>query len=125
MTERKYTDEEIIKAMECCEKTTAIGCKDCPLGEERDTGETCVTTLCKNVLDLINRQKAEIEKLEKGELSKAMTFNSETIKRCVDEAIREFAERLKEKHKNHLVCNIYVLNNEIDNLVKEMTEENK
>jgi len=50
----------------------------------------------KEANETIARQKAEIERLEKGELSKAMTFNSNTIKRCVNEAIKEFAEKAKE-----------------------------
>ena len=37
------------------------------------------------------------------------------------EAIKEFAERLREIYKKHLVCSFNVLNNEIDNLVIEMT----
>lgn len=49
----------------------------------------------KVMLDTIKSQKAEIERLEKGELSKAMTFNSETIKRCVAEANKDFAKKLR------------------------------
>ena len=56
------TDNEIIKALECCKDGTAIGCKKCPLYE--DKGQTCITILSHNAIDLINRQKAEIERLK-------------------------------------------------------------
>lgn len=68
MEEKKLTDEEIVKALELC-----IGedchCKDCAFHK------VCVadgndTQLLINALDLINRQKAEIERLtdEKEEI---------------------------------------------------------
>lgn len=49
MTDKKYTDEEIIKALECCKDCC---CKQCD--EEPDFQEA---------INLINRQKAEIEGL--------------------------------------------------------------
>ena len=58
------TDNEIIKALECCSDwENGDTCKECPFYEELD----CATTdrLDKYALDLINRQKAEIERLEK------------------------------------------------------------
>lgn len=76
------TDEQIIKALEYL-----IG-----LSEQNKSSIVNFVHISaiKDALDLINRQQAEIERLEKGELSKAMTFNSHTIKRCVNEAIKEF-----------------------------------
>ena len=55
------TDEQIIKALECCIYHHGK-CTSCPLYAE-------VTTVCKEkkdnyVLDLINRQKARIKELE-------------------------------------------------------------
>ncbi len=52
------TDNEIIKALECCEKPVGKGCKECPL---YNTDCTAIN-LGAIALDLINRQKAEIEK---------------------------------------------------------------
>lgn len=57
------TDEDIIKALECCYKcTNAFICTEskCPL-----FGQSCLCILSKNALNLINRQKAEIERLRK------------------------------------------------------------
>ena len=54
------TDEEIVKAFECCNDNYSCPA-DCPLYEDdRD----CLSALNKPVLNLINRQKAEIESLK-------------------------------------------------------------
>ena len=58
------TDNEIIKALECCSNSCDDGfakCDECPRFEE---GSGCTLRTMKNALDLINRQKAEIERLE-------------------------------------------------------------
>lgn len=59
-----------------------------------------------DILDLIIRQKAENERL---------------LQKLQSEAIKEFAERLKEKF-GIADCIVTVDNNDIDDLVKEMTE---
>lgn len=54
------TDNEIIKALVCCmEGTGRTNCENCPL-----TNEYCRKELPRLALDLINRQQAEIERLE-------------------------------------------------------------
>ena len=57
MSERKYTDKQIVKALECCQSHTITDCRDCP---NRASGDNCVNELMRNALDLINRQKVEI-----------------------------------------------------------------
>lgn len=120
MTECKLTDEEVVAELKSASEWFT---------EHGRNTNTAIIGICDRAVDLINRKNAEIERLEKGELSKAMTFNSETIKRCVDEAISEFVERLKERavpvvigEKYHFIV---VTTGDIDNLVKEMTEEKK
>ena len=82
------------------------------------------TSFIKEILDLINRQQAEIERLQKKveELSEVL---SDTIRiryaEAKAEAVQEFAERLKFKFNNITYsqpCE-YI----IDNLVKEMEGE--
>ena len=72
------TDEQIIKAYEICYINKEDGCESCPLRDEEgfctDVGES---TLLYDVLDLINRQKAEIERL-KGEVA---NISAKTLKR--------------------------------------------
>lgn len=63
------TDNEIIKALECC---VASNCGDCPIfnnKEIRIVPGRCVQTLEKNALDLINRQQADKEALINGQES--------------------------------------------------------
>ena len=57
------TDNEIIKALECCSKyPEEQDCSECPLNSR---GADCLDfELGKFVLDLINRQKEEIERLK-------------------------------------------------------------
>lgn len=151
------TDNEIIKALNyCCGniKNNDEGCnKDMcyqvTLPESRDEGiRFCRQWLIKDALDLINRQKAEIERLQ----DKLIISDGEEIKLCDDmyvlkdelqrakveiskhfdymdeaanEAIEDFAERLKHfiiPQKADGYTREIVLKRDIDNLVKEMTE---
>ena len=114
MTDNKLTDNEIKKALECC--SNAEPCENCPYQKQCDE-----TDLAEIALDLINRQQAEIERLQKenNQFSDIGKMYSE-IK---SEAIKEFAEKLKEQayltdHKVYAV-----LRDDIDNLVKEMVGE--
>ena len=104
------TDNEIIKALEHCRKKE---CNTCPCyDDEIECGEMLIG----HTLDLINRQKAEIKRLEFDNVH----WNDWEVK-C--RAINEFAERLKEKTCTKFDWNDYVDVEEIDNLVKEMTEQ--
>ena len=67
------TDNEIIKALECCMDKSIMSCQECPIRMECHNYETDIK---KEALDLINRQKAEIEFL-KNELSNIEFLNKE------------------------------------------------
>ena len=133
------TDNEIIKALECCPKAEmTVDCKalGCPVYQKKGCGyvlncdlnsttDAIIEGLSKDALDLINRQKAEIERLKKhlgeahykleyllceatGGLLSKHTYNADTmityahnyVLKCSDEAqaeaVKEFAERLCE-----------------------------
>lgn len=78
----------------------------------------------KECRETIKRQKAEIEELRKGFTADADYFASEYDKNIKAEAIKEFAERLKERADSGFWQeHSYVDVDDIDNLVKEMTEE--
>jgi hypothetical protein len=134
------TDAEIIKVVKlCCEYNPQ--CAICPLNEY-DTCDQCMGILLKGCLDLINRQQAEIEELTHklecllchatgSKLSKStyslrtmeLAVNDEVQECCNEakaEAIKEFAERLKERTRTTLEYCEVVLESDIDNLVKEM-----
>ena len=115
------TDNEIIKALECCNDSN---CHECPI-------EGCTDDIFRNALDLINRQKEKNESL-KVDLAKC-SIRLDNLYKTADEikseAIKEFVERLKTLILSQLTCSTmgkkeayYLCLNEIDNLVKEMTE---
>jgi hypothetical protein len=58
MTDHKFTDEEIEKALECC---SSYDCDGCPLYSPTIN---CVILLPQKALELVKRQRAEIEKLK-------------------------------------------------------------
>ena len=175
------TDNEIIKALECCK--TGDDCKGCPY--YANGRYTCGEHFNEDVLDLINRQKAEIEDLKEAKekaaatamrvikrqdaeikrlLTKLTRFNEKiaqpyilintdaeltaemkealrtqksvfvpdnegTVIRIDEasikaEAVKEFAERLKERFESGSTYSGGLLFVNIDNLVKEMVGEN-
>ena len=59
MTDHKFTDDDVIKALECCAYKST--CEECPYYQQ---GASCLDVEV-DALDLINRQKAEIERLYK------------------------------------------------------------
>lgn len=136
MTDHKFTDDEIVKALECCSKDVPIqnSCEGCPFA-----GKKCAAFLPQTALDLINRQKVEIESLKianekmysankeqeaeiealKEEVNRLSFWNH--IKRTA--VIDEFAERLKKKYYGRYECSHDYIRSIIDALVKEMTEK--
>lgn len=118
MTEHKYTDEEVIKALEVCVDNSS--CKECPINPNHGNYGYCTNLALTYAIDLINRQKAELEDLREI----VFTDRSEAIKNLKAEAIKEFAEKLKEKAYVNKPYGVgkSVDECDIDALVKEMTE---
>lgn len=120
------TDNEIIKALECCARLNYVDgwsiCKtDCPYKSKCFEEEKGLNFL-KDVLDLINRQRAEIERLDKevDRLSQCVLYHDGQIA----DAVKDFAERLKTclyDKPSIFTQQRYIVNDEIDKLVKEMT----
>lgn len=117
------TDNEIIKALECCADEYIHSCDYCPF-EKECNGDNL--NLVKYALDLINRQKAEIEKLQTDNSSMQSTLAkmSMGVEQAKVNAIKEFAERLK-SYAHEISCNVLlvVTKDDIDYLVKEMVGE--
>ncbi len=121
------TDNDIVKALECCVDWCGnVSCWDYPL---KNTGCIHFDKL-KESLDLINRQKAEIERLKEhcskcGEKTTKTILNlQELLGTAKAEAYKEFADRLKENSIATFSWNGVVLVEEIDNLLKEMESDN-
>ena len=122
------TDNEIIKALECCIPNNMEKCLVCPF--HRECIKEDKNYLAEYALDLINRQKAEIERLtvpkeliDDDFCGVVCEFAEELIKKAKAEAIKEFAERLKEKERPTFPLAMVIDVCEIDNLVKEMVGE--
>lgn len=126
MTDKKFTNEEIVKALECC----LCDNSECLQCQKKELCKIDCDELATKTIDLINRQKADIERLrakvetrtqEKLALGRIYTQKLKTVKY---EAYKEFAERFK----SYLLLNekgsISVISFEnIDNLLKEMVGE--
>lgn len=131
MIDKKYTDKDIISSLEVI--ATTCNCNECKIRSGRWGTCNCSETTANAALDLINRQKAEIERL-RGSTIVNNIMESQRIKReAKAEAVKEFTERLKNKIKTE--CNPYgaptfdydtsiKILNFIDNLVKGMVGEN-
>lgn len=90
----KMTDKEIIKALEFCGHCVCNDDKtetECPLYNM----SFCKNYLRKQSLDLINRQQAEIERLNKN-ISAMATTLSNSARGTRAEAIKEYKEKLRE-----------------------------
>lgn len=123
------TDNEIIKALECCGDPHSV-CAECPIKDDHG----CNEQLANYALDIINRQQAEIEKLESAndeKFSQWYMLTEKTKQHYADlyneakdilkaEAIKEFAKRLKcglPQETGVIRCS------DVDSLVKEMVGE--
>lgn len=84
------TDDEVLQALECCGDERGNRCDTCPqLGMNG-----CMNLLMQNALDLIKRQQAEIEKLQKEKDSKLVMCIANDKDKIKSEAIKDFSERL-------------------------------
>ena len=110
MAEHKFTDEEIIKALECC--AVIGGCVNCKMIDRNGAGDDlCTQILLRNALDLINRQREEIEVIK------------ETTAEIRYEAAKEFAESIK-TYYDHIDKTVGVLiNYTIDKKLEEFLGE--
>ena len=114
----KPTDNEIIKALECCGRDYVADCDHCVLND-LNRNDCYSLILHKYSLDLINRLKAENERLDKLVVEKHKEINrlDDYMQYVKAEAIKEFAERLISKCDAPHWC---VWMSEIDDLAKEM-----
>lgn len=141
------TNEQIVKALECCVEcdTFCDGCReDCPFIDV----DNCTFILRRETLALIKRQQEEIERLKQTPKC-VFAYDGETLEYCVEgpcsaektietiraEAVREFAEKLKETNLYEFIEEYFdnaelcyevrsdLFNDFVDNLVKEMTEK--
>lgn len=105
---KPMTDNEIVKAFECCYLDKP--CEECPFCKLENAELNCFNgdekAIPRMILDLFDRQKAEIERLNK----EVETFADigKMYSEIKAEAVKEFAERLKKElfikqneHRDH------------------------
>ena len=138
MLDKKLTDEEIISSLEVI--STTCNCNECKIRSGKWGTCNCSETTANAALDLINRQRTEISEwkekyvknFEKWELLDRRTrkFYAELYEEAKEvvksEAIKEFAERLKNEinirttYSREQDKNVMRM---IDNLVKELISD--
>lgn len=121
------TDADIKKALECCsaESLAQKKCKQCPY--HKRSSVQCIGRLCKDAFELIRRQQAEIKRLKSIEPTEEVRVKcEEVINKIRADAVREFAEMLKEVFvtiDGTFECS--EVEEHIDALVKETFPEQK
>jgi hypothetical protein len=127
------TDNEIIKALEALREEQENGYVTAlEFGGKRDEMHEGFLDLLGATVDLISRQKAEIERLQnkldtvKQKVLETIPLVKDDIKTAKAEAIKEFAERLREYVGDDLYFEeeTEFFKEYIDNLVKEMVGDN-
>ena len=117
-------DADIIKALWCCAMDQM--CENCPLSTESHKDIDCLNTILLESLSLIRRYKKKIEILEVQNirLNKECDNYVDYASKARTEAIKEFADTLKYFKMKHEFPwdDFYVEEIIIDNLVKELTE---
>ena len=141
---------DIIKALECCAncENCSYETTNCILAKEME----CRSLLAQNALDLINRQRTEIERLKQRNAvyeaaNRCIVWQRDRRDREIEElhsqiaglniykskikaeAYKEFAEKVKEFMHNKFKALDeyefeYITERDIDNLLKEMVGEN-
>ena len=107
------TEQEIMKALELCHTMDgSVSCYDCPCWN--DERQRCDGFDHTDLLDLINRKNAEIERLN-GYLD-VISYSTGKIKA---EATKEFVKRAKRE----LSFGKYIQPDQIDQIAKEMGVE--
>ena len=142
MPDKKLTDNEIKKALECCVNNTNENCNKCVCS---GSNVSCVDVLLTNALDLINRLQAENERLKKSnrnwrrkvqrlrkkvevEIDKLNAEKNDVMyykDQIKAEAYKEFAERVKLRFSGTLSCSGGVIKRSLDNLLKELVGDDK
>lgn len=124
--DKNLTDNEIVKALECCCEDS--GCPAiCPLKDMAYVGD-CVQFKSKSALDLINRQNAEIERLQERcieiqrcdkELIETLNkIHEEKIQTAKAESYKECIEKLKS------IFGEWIYDYKTEDLLKELVGEN-
>lgn len=115
MTERKITDEEVIKAFEC---HTKRNCGDCPM-----CGKGCADKLIEVAREFINRQKEKIEEVEAENRGLSICLDS-AVKTALEIKSKSLTEYVTELERRLIAggLGIAFVRSQMHKLLKEMKE---
>ena len=91
------TDNDVIKALECCNQDSSKGCFRCPY---RQYSPACLEKRNADTIDLINRQQVEIERLRKDNGIVDILYQEEQAQ---NEDLKTEIERLKKGWKADVI----------------------
>ena len=97
----RHTDEELIKSLQICSSNGE--CNECPINPHKGNYGFCTSLAIKAALDLIIRQKEEIERLtlSEREAYKQLERGNERMMAIIaeerEDAIKEVAKELKKR----------------------------
>lgn len=125
MTDKKFTDEEIINYLtEILIASTNGYSEHLANGGRIDKSQEQWLEMLTEIINIINRQKSEIERLKTT--IDSFTDIGKLYSEIKAEAYKEFAERLKETSGLRAGCvPWYEIHAEIDYLLKEMVGEDE
>lgn len=127
-------DADIIKALECC--GVKESCTECYFNTHK-AEDICARIVVQKALDLINRQKAEIERFSRAIHNMSITTEVQMraerefqwlqinrVKQARAEAITEFEDRLKVHayYINFPMVHRVIDEDDIDQIAKEVKE---
>ena len=115
MADIKFTDEEVMQALECCASDKEYACDGCPCqGKGAMAGNIiCITDISKAALKLIKNQKEKIDAYA-------------CINHLLEQDIADRDEMLKQKVEvvyADFMKDYECLKEELDGVYKELTEE--
>lgn len=130
MTNKKYTNEEIMEALANCAFSAhnPDACKECHYNNVG--APICIAYCTKDALELMYRQESEIGRLQKEVNLVSIQFQDlqEETDEIKSKAYKEFAEKLKKKcyedfEESDEMLTPYVTEDNIDEILKEMVGE--
>ena len=120
MTTTNLTDEEIVKALDYCSKDAiCLYEQECPFWEDKN----CHTTLSRWALELINSQKAEIERLTKEQ--GYLISNCGNLQRAFHELQVAREIQINELHEEHAIVAEEIKQQAVKDTAKEILNELK
>lgn len=124
MSDKKFTDEEIKSSLEVI--ATTRNCNECKIRNCKWETCNCSQITANAALDLINRQKTEIEKLKGSTIVSNIMENQRIKREAKAEAYKEFAEKAAIELTNAYSSEYaHWIDDTLNNLLEELVGDDK